>query len=335
MISVVIPVLNEQETLLRLYERIAAAADSWGDPWELILVDDGSTDGSWQVMRHLHAQDNRVKALAFSRNFGHQTAVSAGLHFTRGKAVVVMDADLQDPPEEVIHFLKKWREGYQVVYAIREHRKENLFKRAAYHAFYRLLAWMAAVRIPLDAGDFCVMDRVVVDQLNALPERNRFVRGLRSWLGFKQIGVAYQRHARHAGEVKYTFSKLLKLALDGLVSFSFKPLRLVVGFGFFAAVLAVLGIIYTFIVLIFDLRTNRMEKSIHELPGYTSLILAILFLGGVQVFSIGILGEYLGRVFDEVKQRPLFVVRETIGLPDAKASPRFWQPGEDGQLPAG
>lgn len=323
MISVVIPVFNEQETLPTLYARVAAAAETWGDDWELILIDDGSTDKSWSLMEDLNARDPRVKALSFSRNFGHQTAVSAGLRYTRGDAVVVMDADLQDPPEEVIHFLNKWREGYQVVYAVREQRKENVFKRTAYYTFYRLLAWMSSIRIPLDAGDFCVMDRVVVAWLNALPERNRFVRGLRSWLGFKQTGLAYERKVRLAGEAKYTFRKLLKLAFDGLVSFSFKPLRLVGMFGFFSALLAFLGMVYTILVLIFDIRLNPLDKSIHDVPGYTSLMLAILFLGGVQMLSMGILGEYLGRIFDEVKQRPLFVVRQEIGFAFSSPGPHL------------
>ena len=208
MISIVIPVYNEKENISELYNRITSAAEQWGDDYEVVVVDDGSSDSSLQQLAMIHWQDPRWKVLSFSRNFGHQAAVSAGLFYSRGDVVALMDADLQDPPEELPRFLEKWREGYQVVYAIRTQRKEGLLKRACYKLFYRLLRRLASIDIPVDAGDFCVMDRMVVEVLRAMPERTRFVRGLRSWAGFRQVGVPYERSSRHAGAPKYTLSKL-------------------------------------------------------------------------------------------------------------------------------
>ena len=224
MISVVVPVLNEMETIPTLYDRVARAAVTWGETWELVFVDDGSTDQTYTILQDLSQRDPRVKAVSFSRNFGHQAAVSAGLRYARGDAVAIIDADLQDPPEEILRFVAKWREGYQVVYGIRSKRKEGLLKRMAYFAFYRLLARLSPIDIPVDSGDFCLLDRVVVDALNAMPERNRFVRGLRSWLGFRQIGVVYERQARISGEIKYSFRMLLNLATDGILNFSIRML---------------------------------------------------------------------------------------------------------------
>jgi polyisoprenyl-phosphate glycosyltransferase len=314
MISVVIPILNEQENLDSLYKRLQAAADTWGDTWEIVFVDDGSTDDSVSILHRLNKIDPRVRSISFSRNFGHQTAVTAGLQYTRGNAVVIMDADLQDPPEEVIRFIEKWREGYQVVYGIRIKRKENALKRSAYYLFYRLLARLAPIKIPLDSGDFCLMDRVVVDRLNSLPERNRFIRGLRSWVGYRQIGVAYERQGRFAGEVKYTVRKLIRLAADGIINFSYRPLQIIAGFGFLAAGLSFVTLVFMFVAWVFDFKIRGI--SVSQLPGYTSIILSVLFIGGIQLVSLGILGEYIGRIFDEVKQRPLFIVRSSIGFAD-------------------
>jgi polyisoprenyl-phosphate glycosyltransferase len=312
LLSIVIPVFNEEENILQLYERLVSAAPSWDLAFEVILVDDGSSDQTLGLLRQLHQQDVRFKYISFSRNFGHQTAVSAGLRYTKGNVIAVMDADLQDPPEELYRFLNKWEEGYQVIYGIRTKRKENIFKRSAYHVFYRILAWCSSIDIPLDSGDFCVMDRSVVDWLNALPERNRFVRGLRSWVGYRQIGIPYERHMRLAGEVKYTFQKLLRLAFDGIINFSYRPLQISGTFGLLVCLLSFIGIIFVVLHRILDFKI--FGYSPQDVPGFTSLVLAVLFIGGVQLLTMGLFGEYLGRIFDEVKQRPLYIVKEQEGF---------------------
>lgn len=316
MISIVIPVFNEQESLPELQRRLLKASESWKDSFEVLLVDDGSTDRTPAILRDLHAYDPRFKVIRLSRNFGHQVAISAGLQYTSGEAVAVMDADLQDGPDELAQLLAKWREGYEVVYAIRKRRKENVFKQAAYWAFYRLLSWASSIRIPLDSGDFSVMDRRVVDVLNAMPERSRFVRGLRSWIGFHQIGIECERNARFAGEVKYTLAKLMRLALDGLINFSERPLQLLSFSGFFIAGLSFIGMVYSVISRLAGISLFGLKPA--DTPGWTSLILVILFLGGVQLIGLGIIGEYLGRMYGEVKRRPLFVVREEMGFPAAR-----------------
>jgi glycosyltransferase involved in cell wall biosynthesis len=312
MISVVIPCLNEKEVLGDLYRRMSAAADGWAEDYEIIVVDDGSDDETWRRLQEVHKKDERWKLIRLSRNFGHQTALSAGLARARGDAVVLIDADLQDPPEVLQRFIDKWREGYQVVYAVRKKRKEGLLKRLAYGTFYRLLVSVSGTRIPLDSGDFSLMDRKVVDVLNAMPERNRFLRGLRAWVGFRQIGIDYERHARAAGEPQYTLVKLINLAVDGIFSFSFAPLRVATYFGFvvsgFAFLFAVLTLLQTFFGSFF----SRFWPN--TVPGYATTIIAILFLGGVQLLSLGVLGEYMGRTYEEVKNRPLWVVRETEGF---------------------
>ena len=235
LVSVVVPLFNEEENLPQLYERLVAAAARWGCRWELVCVDDGSRDGTYEWLQRRHERDPRVKAISLSRNFGHQIALSAGLQYATGDAVVVIDGDLQDPPEEIHLLIEQWRAGHQVVYGVRTKRKENWAKRSAYHVFYRLLARMAPLEIPLDAGDFCLLDRVVVDWLNRMPERNRFVRGLRSWLGFRQIGVTYERQPRAAGTAKYTLRQLVRLARDGIINFSYRPLELIGAFGVLVA----------------------------------------------------------------------------------------------------
>ncbi len=312
LVSIVIPVFNEEENILQLYERLVGAAPSWDLAFEVILVDDGSSDKTLYLLRQLHQQDSRFKFISFSRNFGHQTAVSAGLRYTRGNVIAVMDADLQDPPEELYRFLNKWREGYQVIYGIRTQRKENIFKRSAYHIFYRILAWCSSIDIPLDSGDFCVMDRAVVDWLNSMPERNRFVRGLRSWIGYRQIGIPYERHKRLAGEVKYTFQKLLRLAFDGIINFSYRPLQISGTFGLLVCLSSFIGIVFFVLHRILDFKI--FGYSPQDVPGFTSLVLAVLFIGGVQLLTMGLFGEYLGRIFDEVKQRPLYIVKEQEGF---------------------
>jgi dolichol-phosphate mannosyltransferase len=305
LLSVVVPMFNEKETLPAFYARTTAAVSGCGGSYELIFVDDGSSDGTLEELRRLAAADANVRVVSFSRNFGHQTAVTAGLNYSSGSAVVVLDGDLQDPPELIADLLARWREGYQVVYAIRRTRREDWLRRAAYRLFYRLLRSLSYVNIPLDAGDFAIMDRRVVDLLNEMPERNRFVRGIRAWVGFQQIGLEYDRDERFAGTSKYGFGKLVRLAYDGVISYSFVPLRMVTQLGFVISLVAFVLTVYFIILRIFSGRL---------MVGWTSTIVVILFLGGVQLVSLGILGEYVGRIFDEVKRRPLYVVRETCGF---------------------
>ena len=299
-LSVIIPVFNEAENLPTLHGRLTRALVNLGMEYEIVLVDDGSQDQSPDILRRMEAEDQRIVIVEFARNFGHQVAISAGLEQSRGRVVCIMDADLQDPPEVLHTFLAKWREGWEVVYAIRTERKEWWGKRLAYAGFYRLLQRVANIDIPLDAGDFCVMDRRVVDLLVRMPERNRFVRGIRSWVGFKQIGVPYERHARHAGAPKYTFRKLLYLALDGLISFSHMPLRIITLLGFTVSFLSFLVALF-YLVKKFTLGTG--------VPGFTTLVVSIFFLAGIQLVTIGVIGEYIGRISDEVKRRPLYVAR--------------------------
>ncbi len=300
-LSVVIPVYNEADNLPELHRRLTNVLTLVGSPYEIVFVDDGSHDESLAILREMARSDERVVLVELARNFGHQVAISAGLDYARGAGIIVMDADLQDPPEVLPQFIAKWREGHDVVYAIRAERKEGLIKRSAYAAFYRLLQRVAQIDIPLDAGDFCIMDRRVVDVLAGMPERNRFVRGIRSWVGLDQVGLAYERHARHAGKPKYTFSRLIYLALDGLVSFSILPLRIITVMGFVVSAISILlAIIYTIQKLTIGLSP----------PGFATLTVAIFFLTGIQLITLGVIGEYIGRIFDEVKRRPLYVVRQ-------------------------
>ncbi len=304
-VSLIFPVYNEEAVLPLLYRRVRQVIDQLDYEAEVILVNDGSWDTSLDMMEHFHSEDSRFKILDFSRNFGHQVAITAGIDFATGDAVILMDADLQDPPEILPQFLSKWEEGYQVVYAVRKNRKEHIFKRMAYSVFYRILQKISNIQIPLDSGDFCLMDRVVVDTLKSMQERNRFVRGLRSWTGFRQVGLEYDRDQRHGGEVKYTFTKLLKLALDGIFSFSFLPLKLASYMGFLVSGVSFLGII---IYLYKKLLVGGEPR------GFPTLAILILFMGGIQLLFLGIIGEYIGRIYDEVKRRPTYVVRRTYGL---------------------
>lgn len=311
MISIVIPIFNEEENIPNLYTRLTAAAPSWEEDYEIVLVDDGSSDSSLEIMTELVEKDAHVRLIKLSRNFGHQPAISAGIQEAKGDAVVIMDGDLQDPPEELYRFLDKWREGYQVVYAIRTKRKEGFFKKIAYATFYRMLAAISEIEIPLDSGDFCVMDRKVVNAIvKEMPEQIRFVRGLRAYAGFKQIGVKYERAERAAGEVKYTFKKLLELALDGLFGFSNVPLRLATYFGFIIAIPSF--IVGFFFVLHRIIGFKVLGHTPAEIPGTTTLTVGMYFLGGVTLIILGILGEYIGRIYIEVKRRPFFVIDEII-----------------------
>lgn len=318
-VSVVIPCFNEEAVLGQLYKRLTEAAQSWMEVLEVVLVDDGSTDSTWETMNDIHQKDPRWKLVRFSRNFGHQTAVSAGLQYATGEAVIVMDADLQDPPEQLERFLSKWREGYEVVYAIRKNRQRGVIKRIAYKGFYRLLSRLAHHDIPLDSGDFCLMDRVVVDLINRMPEKNRFVRGLRAWAGFHQTGIEYERPERAQGEPKYTFPKLLKLAVDGLFSFSTTPLRLATVFGFLVSVMAFLGMGFTVSQRLFP--DWFAQFGLAPVPGYATIVSSILFIGGVQLICIGVVGEYVGRIYDETKCRPTWIVQNEKGWSDSPTLP--------------
>ncbi len=318
-ISIVIPCYNEQEVLPELIRRLTNAAGQWGMEWEVICIDDGSRDDTWPMLMEQHRADPRWRAISLARNFGHQTAVSAGVHYAGGDALIIMDADLQDPPEELWRFIEAWRHGSDVVYAVREQRKEGPIKRCAYWFFYRLLSRIVAFPMPEDSGDFCLMDRKVVRVLKAMPERNRFVRGLRAWAGFRQTGLAYERHARAAGTPKYGFRKLFKLAFDGICSFSTAPLRLVFYMGLVVSLLSLLGIVFTLSQKIFPAFYER--HGFPQVQGFTTIVISILFLGGLQLISLGIIGEYIGRIFDEVKQRPPWVVRENAGVTESATWP--------------
>jgi glycosyltransferase involved in cell wall biosynthesis len=308
-LSVVAPCFNEEGVLHELYRRISQVLDGSGETWELVLVNDGSRDRTPEIMRELHAQDDRVKVVDFARNFGHQIAVTAGMDYAQGDAVVLIDADLQDPPELILEMLAKWREGYEVVYAIRAERKgETWFKEFTAKMFYRIIYKITDIDIPMDTGDFRLMDRKVVNALKTMHEKHRFMRGMSVWVGFRQTGVKYVRAERYAGETKYPLKKMLKFAMDGITSFSYFPLQLATYIGFIAALLAVLGIIVTIIL--------RLSGS-HAFLGQATTLVSVLFLGGVQLICLGILGEYLGRIYDEVKGRPLYIVREALGFDEA------------------
>lgn len=312
MISIVIPCFNEQAVLDQLQQRLTAAADSWDVPWEVIAVDDGSRDDTWERLKSIAHADSRWKLLRFARNFGHQKAVSAGIQHTSGDAVFVIDADLQDPPEDLYRFIDKWHEGYEVVYAVRRKRKENIVKKTCYFLFYRLLSKLSQTEIPLDSGDFCLMDRKVVDVLKQMPEQNRFVRGMRAWAGFRQVGLEYERHARAAGEPQYTVKKLLQLAFDGILSFSSIPLRMATYFGLIVSGCAFLGAMFTLCQRFWGDWFERIGLA--PAPGFATIVISILFLGGVQLVCLGITGEYIGRIYEEVKSRPLWVVSDSVGL---------------------
>ncbi len=307
-ISIIAPVYNEEAVLDELHRRVAEVMDQQPEPWELLLVNDGSRDRSAEVIAQLHAKDNRVKGISFSRNFGFQVAVTAGLDHAQGDAIILTDADLQDPPEVYPQMIAKWREGNDVVYGVRQSREgETWFKLFTAKLFYRLIYRITNINIPLDTGDFRLMDRRVVDAIRRMPERNRFLRGMVPWVGFKQTGVEFQRQARYAGEAKFnSIRKMLPFAIDAITSFSYFPLQLATFFGFVCAALSALAIIVVIIVRLF-LATPWLE-------GQATTLVSVLFLGGVQLISLGIIGEYLGRIYDEVKGRPLYLVDKTWGI---------------------
>ncbi|MBI3163964.1 MAG: glycosyltransferase family 2 protein [Chloroflexi bacterium] len=300
--SIIAPIYNEIDNLPELHRRVREVMDANGEPWELILVDDGSTDGSTDKIRELAQQDKTIRPVIFARNFGHQVAITAGWDYARGDAVVIIDADLQDPPEVILELARKWKEGYEVVYAVRGEREgESWFKKFTAAAFYRLIYSITDVKIPVDTGDFRLMDRKVVNVLKQMKERHRFPRGMSAWVGFKQVGVTYKRAARLAGVTKYPFRKMFKLAVNAITGFSYFPLQVATFFGFFSAGISILAIPVVAIL--------RLAGS-HFFEGQTTTLISVLFLGGVQLISLGILGEYVGRLYDEAKGRPLYIVRD-------------------------
>ncbi len=300
--SIIAPIFNEKDNLSELQRRVSEVMDSTGEPWELLLIDDGSTDGSTDLIRKMAQNNPHIRPVIFARNFGHQVAVTAGLDYARGDAVVIIDADLQDPPELILEMAKKWKEGYEVVYAVRAEREgESWFKLWTASLFYRLIYRITDVKIPLDTGDFRLMDRKVVNVMNQMRERHRFLRGMSAWVGFKQIGVEYKRAARLAGETKYPFRKMFRLAVNAVTGFSYFPLQVATYFGFVSASLAILAI-----PEVIYLRVTGSQAFF----GQASTLIATLFLGGVQLISLGILGEYIGRLYDEAKGRPLYITRE-------------------------
>ncbi len=307
LLSIIIPCFNEEEVISETLDALKKFTLSLqGIQVELIFVDDGSKDKTAEIIKNSANESESIKLVRFARNFGHQLAVTAGINMAQGDVVVLIDADLQDPPEVILDMINKWRQGYDVVYGKRVSREgETYFKKVSAQAFYRLLNKLSDVPIPLDTGDFRLMSRVVVDTLKAMPERDRFIRGMVSWVGFKQTSVPYNRVKRQAGESKYPLSKMIRFATDGIISFSTTPLKLSVAFGMFSALLALMGIIYAVYLRVF---TDIWVE------GWTALMIAILFIGGVQLISIGILGEYIGRIYHETKQRPLYVVEELIGF---------------------
>jgi polyisoprenyl-phosphate glycosyltransferase len=307
LISVVVPCYNEEEVLVHTHSRLTQVLDRLENAeYELVYVNDGSSDRTDEILRSLNQTSPHTRAVLLSRNFGHQAAVTAGLTAAAGQCVVIIDADLQDPPEVIAEMVERWREGYEVVYGIRESRAgESGFKLRSAQLFYRLINKLSDVHIPLDTGDFRLLDRRAVDALLAMPERHRLLRGMASWIGFRQHGLKYAREARFAGTTKYPLTKMLNLALDGIFSFSTVPLRFVTILGVLTSALAAAGIFYSLAVRIF---------TSHWVAGWATLILAVLFTGGVEMFCFGILGEYIGRIYTEIKQRPLFIVREMLEL---------------------
>ena len=311
-ISIIVPCYNEEEVLPKLFTRLGTVAATWNTDHEIICVNDGSRDRTWEILKAQNQKDPRWLGLCFARNFGHQTAVSAGLHFATGDCAVVIDADLQDPPEEISRLLEKWREGYEVVFATRKKRRDPLLKRFLAWGFYRLLQKMTPLPMARDAGDFCLLDKRVVAVMNSLPERSRYLRGLRTWCGFRQISIEFDRHERAAGVPQYTFKKSFKLAMDGLFSFSAAPLRLATYMGLWVSAFAFFGVIFTLAQKLFSAQFSRIGLA--PGAGFPTIVISVLFLGGVQLICLGILGEYIGRIYEEVKGRPLWILRDTAGI---------------------
>jgi len=302
--TIIAPIYNEIDNISLLYTRISEVMAQTGEPWEFVMVDDGSSDGSTEAILELKAQDDKVKPVIFARNFGHQIAVTAGLDYSKGDAVIIIDADLQDPPEVILDLIQKWKEGFEVVYAVRSKRVgETWFKLFTASAFYRLIQRITDVNIPMDTGDFRLLDRKVVQVLNGMREKHRFLRGMSVWVGFKQTGVEYERAERFAGETKYSLKKMIRFASDAITGFSYFPLQLAMYLGFISTGISIISILVIIVL--------RLAGSQAFFDQATTLI-AVLFLGGVQLISIGLLGEYIGRLYDEAKGRPLYITRENM-----------------------
>ena len=310
LLSIVVPCFNEEDVIRLTHRRLIDVLGNAGCCLQIVFVDDGSDDRTTDIAVEIAKSDPRVKTVLLSRNFGHQAAVSAGLAEADGDAVVVMDADLQDPPEAVIHMVEKWLQGADIVYGIRTRRKESLLKRAGYNLFYRAYQRLANIDVPVDAGDFSLMDRKVLEIINALPEKNRFFRGLRAWSGFRQVSIAYERQPRAAGYTKYSLTKLIGLAKDGIFNFSTVPLTAVFYLGTLMSILSFIALLFVLILRIFDIPVFGMRAS--EVQGFSSTILTILLIGGIQLVSIGVLGEYIGRIYQEIKGRPSYVIRDKV-----------------------
>jgi glycosyltransferase involved in cell wall biosynthesis len=319
LLSIVVPCFNEEDVIRLTHRRLVDVLGKTGFCLQIVFVDDGSDDGTPDIAAEIAKSDPRVKTVLLSRNFGHQAAVSAGLADADGDAVVVMDADLQDPPEAVIQMIEKWLQGADIVYGIRTKRKESLLKRAAYSLFYRAYQRLANIDVPVDAGDFSMLDRKVVDIINALPEKNRFFRGLRAWSGFCQVGVAYERQPRAAGSTKYPLTKLIRLAKDGIFNFSTVPLTALFYLGTLMSVLSLVALLSILILRLFDIPIFGMRPS--DVQGFSSTILTILLIGGIQLVSTGVLGEYIGRIYHEIKGRPTYVIRDKVAAPDTDMRP--------------
>ncbi len=299
--SIIAPIYNEIDNIRTLYKRVSAVMDQTGEDWEFVMIDDGSSDGSTEAILELKTADQRVVPVIFARNFGHQIAVTAGLDYSRGEAVIIIDADLQDPPEVILDLIRKWREGYEVVYAVRSKREgETWFKLITAAAFYRIIQRITDVDLPMDSGDFRLLDRKVVNVMNQMRERHRFLRGMSVWVGFRQIGVEYERAERFAGETKYPIKKMFQLASNAVTGFSYFPLQMATYLGFTSAGLSLIAILVALIM-----RLSGAQPIFDQ--GVT--LIAIFFLGGVQLIFLGILGEYIGRLYDEAKGRPLYIVR--------------------------
>ena len=303
--TLVIPIFNEEETLCELGKRVASLLDSLDGSSEVVLVDDGSSDRSYEMMVDIHRADPRFKVIQLSRNFGHQIAITSGMDFAQGDAIIIMDADLQDPPEVVLEMAKRWREGYEIVYGVREERSgETWFKRTTASLFYRLLHRLTDLDIPVDVGDFRLVDRKALDAFKSLREHSRYVRGMFCWIGFRQTGVYYKRAERFAGRTKYPLARMMKLAVDGILGFSTAPLRLALHIGF---ALSMISFLYGIVVLIAKLSGH------FTVPGWSSIATIVSFVGGIQLVLLGVIGEYIGRIYDEVRRRPLYLVRSSSG----------------------
>lgn len=309
--SVVVPVYNEEQVVEETYKRLTEVMEKTSEGYELIFVNDGSRDKTVEIIQKIGNKDSRVKLIDFSRNFGHQIAITAGMDNAAGQAIVVIDADLQDPPEVILRMIEKWKEGYDVVYGKRTKRKgETLFKKVTAHVFYRFLRSMTDVEIPVDTGDFRLIDRKVCDVMRNLTEKNRFVRGLVSWVGFKQTAVEYQREERWAGETKYPLKKMIRFALDAITSFSYKPLKTASYLGYTLSIASFLYLIVVILQKIFLTQTTE--------TGWASTVAINLFFHGITLIMLGIIGEYIGRIYDESKNRPLYIIREKMGFEDEK-----------------